>query len=354
MELTFRWYGEKDLISLKYIKQIPKVTGIVSALYDLNVGDVWPIDKLKYLKQKIHTERLKLSVIESIPVHEDIKLGNSNRDKLIDNYCQSIRNIGSLGIQILCYNFMPVFDWVRTNLAMKNPNGSNSLSFDNSKLKEIDFKTNSLDLPGWAPSYTKKELNNFFSAYSKVDDETLWLNLEYFLKRVIPIAEESGVKMAIHPDDPPWSIFGLPRIITDGSALDRLIKIIDSPSNGITFCTGSLGANIEMDLVKAIRKFSALNRIPFVHFRNVKHTNEYSFYESKHPTEFGDVNMYEVIKALIENGFDGAIRPDHGRMIWGESGRPGYDYMIVLWVLCIYQVFGKVLIKLFELFEKKR
>jgi len=324
MELTFRWYGEKDLISLKYIKQIPKVTGIVSALYDVAVGDIWPIDKMQSIKKKIEAEGLKFSVIESIPVHEDIKLGNSNRDKLIDNYCKNIKNMGSLGIQILCYNFMPVFDWVRTDLARKNPNGSNSLSYDHSKLKEIDFKKNSLDLPGWATSYTKKELNNFFSAYSKVDEETLWLNLEYFLKKVIPVAEESGVKMAIHPDDPPWSIFGLPRIITDEVALNRLVKIIDSPSNGITFCTGSLGANLNMDLVKAIRKFGTLNRIPFVHFRNVKHTDKYSFYESEHPTEFGDVNMYGVIKTLIEIGFDGAIRPDHGRMIWGETGRPGY------------------------------
>lgn len=324
MEITFSWYGEKDPIPLKYIKQIPKVTGIVSALNDVTVGDIWPIDKIQYIKKKIESDGLNFSVIESIPVHEDIKLGNSNRDMLIDNYCQSIRNMGSLGIQILCYNFMPVFDWVRTDLAMKNPDGSNSLSYDNSKLKEIDLNKISLDLPGWATIYTKKELQDFLNAYSEVDDETFWLNLEYFLKRVIPVAEESEVKMAIHPDDPPWSIFGLPRIITDEVALDRLVKIIDSPSNGITFCTGSLGANLKMDPVKAIRKFGTLNRIPFVHFRNIKHTDKYSFYESEHPTEFGDVNMYGVIKTLIEIGFDGAIRPDHGRMIWEETGRPGY------------------------------
>ncbi len=340
MEIAFRWYVDKDHIPLKYIKQIPKVTGIVSALNDVTVGDIWPIDKIKYIKQKIESEGLKFSVIESIPVHEDIKLGNSNRDMLIDNYCQSIKNMGSLGIQILCYNFMPVFDWVRTDLAMKNPNGSNSLSYDNSKLKEIDLNKISLDLPDWATNYTEEELQNYLNAYSEVDDETLWLNLEYFLKKVIPVAEESGVKMAIHPDDPPWSIFGLPRIITDEDALDRLVKIIDSPSNGITFCTGSLGANLNMDLVKAIRKFGALDRIPFVHFRNVKHTDKYSFYETKHPTEFGDVNMYEILKALTEIGFVGVIRPDHGRMIWGETGRPGYGlydralgvmYLVGLW-----------------------
>ena len=248
--------------------------------------------------------------------------------------------MGSLGIKVLCYNFMPVFDWVRTDLAMKYSDGSNSLSFDNSKLKEIDFEKMALDLPGWATYYTKKELQNYLNAYSKVDNETLWLNLEYFLKRIIPIAEKNGVRMAIHPDDPPWSIFGLPRIITDETALDRLVRIIDSPSNGITFCTGSFGANLKMDLIKAIRKFGSLDRIPFVHFRNVKHTEGKTFYESKHPTEFGDVNMYEVVKALIDIGFDGVIRPDHGRMIWGETGRPGYGlydralgttYLVGLW-----------------------
>jgi mannonate dehydratase len=340
MELAFRWYGDKDPIPLKYIKQIPKVTSIVSALHDISVGDIWSIEKLKSIKAKIEKEGLKLSVIESIPIHEDIKLGNPNRDLLIDNYCQSIRNMGSLGIEILCYNFMPVFDWVRTDLARKNPDGSNSLSFDNSHLKKINFDEITLDLPGWATHYTKEELQNYLSAYSKIDNETLWQNLEYFLRKVVPIAEESRVKMAIHPDDPPWSIFGLPRIITDETALDRLVDIIDSPSNGITFCTGSFGANLKMDIVKAIRKFGTSNHIPFVHFRNVKHTEGKNFYESKHPTEFGDVNMYEVVKALIDVGFDGIIRPDHGRMIWGETGRPGYGlydralgvtYLLGLW-----------------------
>lgn len=324
MELAFRWYGNKDPIPLKYIKQIPKVTGIVSALNDVTVGSVWSIEKLKSLKKQIEEEGLKFSVIESIPVHEDIKLGNPNRDLLIDNYCQSIENMGSLGIHVLCYNFMPVFDWIRTDLAMEGSDGSKSLSFNNSQLDEINFNKLSLNLPGWATHYTREELQNYLNAYSNVDSKALWSNLKYFLKKVIPIAEENGVRMAIHPDDPPWSIFRLPRIITDELALDRLIKIIDSPSNGITFCTGSFGANSRMDLVKAIHKFGSLNRIPFVHFRNVKHTEGNNFYESKHPTEFGDVNMYEVVKALIEIGFDGVVRPDHGRMIWGETGRPGY------------------------------
>ncbi len=324
MEIAFRWFGEDDPIPLEYIRQIPKVTGVVSALYDIPAGDIWPFNKIKTLKNKIEAERLKFSVIESIPVHEDIKLGNSNRDLLIENYCQSIQNMGYLGIKYLCYNFMPVFDWFRTDLARSNPDGSNSLSYDHGQLNNVNLKSASLELPGWSVNYTKKDLRNLLNAYSRVDEEALWSNLEYFLKRVVPIAEESGVKMGIHPDDPPWSIFGLPRIITDEEALDRLVKIVDSPSNGITFCTGSLGANLQIDLVKAIRRFGALGRIPFVHFRNVKHIEGRVFYESKHPTEFGDINMYKVIKALVEVDFDGVIRPDHGRMIWGETGKPGY------------------------------
>ncbi|MFX1302379.1 MAG: mannonate dehydratase [Promethearchaeota archaeon] len=324
MEMTFRWYGDDDPIPLAYIKQIPRVAGIVSALYDVQIGEIWPIEKLNLVKKKIEAVGLKFSVIESLPVHEDIKLGSSTRDEFIDKYSQSIRNIGSLGIKIICYNFMPVFDWMRSDLAMKSPDGSNVLSYNHKQVKNIDLGKESLELPGWATQYTKKELEKLLDAYSKINEETLWSNLEYFLKRVIPVAEECGVKMGIHPDDPPWSIFNLPRIITEEAALDRFVKLIDSPSNGITFCTGTLSANPKVDLVKSIRKYGAMDRIPFAHCRNIKRTGEYSFYEVEHPTEFGDVNMYEVIKAFIEVGFTGAIRPDHGRMIWGEHGKPGY------------------------------
>lgn len=324
MELTFRWYGDNDPISLKYIKQIPRVTGIVSALYDVPVGDIWPVEKLLFLKKKILSAGLNFSVIESIPVHEDIKLGRSNRDDLIENYCQSIRNMGSLGIMILCYNFMPVFDWTRSNLAMELPDGSTCLCYDNQKIKEIDLKKKSLDLPGWATNYTQKQLQTLLKAYEEIDDDALWSNLKYFLERVVPVAEESNVKMGIHPDDPPWSIFNLPRIITDENSLDRLVKIVDNKANGITFCTGSFGPNSKMDIIKCIYKYGRMDRIPFAHCRNIKRTGDFSFCEVQHPTEFGDINMYEVIKAYIKVGFTGAIRPDHGRMIWDEIGRPGY------------------------------
>lgn len=340
MEMTFRWFGENDPIPLEYIRQIPKVTGIVSALYDVAVGAIWPVGKLNKLKKTIESAGLNFSVIESIPVHEDIKLGRPNRDELIENYCQSIKNMGSLGIKVLCYNFMPVFDWFRTDFAMENPDGSYCLSYVHKELTNIDPKKGSLELPGWATHYTKKELTDLLDAYSEINEEDLWSNLEYFLKRVVPVAEDSGVKMGIHPDDPPWSIFGLPRIITNKKALDRVIKVVNSTSNGITFCSASLGLNSNIDLASCIRKYGAMDRIPFAHCRNIKKTGKFDFHESKHPTEFGDVNMYEIVKAYIEIGFKGAMRPDHGRMIWGESGRPGYGlydralgaiYLIGLW-----------------------
>ena len=324
MEMTFRWYGDNDPIPLKYIKQIPRVTGIVSALYDISIGDIWPVKKIHALKRKIESVGLNFTVIESIPIHEDIKLGLPTRDKYIDNYCQSIRNMGSLGIGILCYNFMPVFDWTRTELNFEISDGSNVLSYDHEQLKSIDLREESLELPGWATHYTKKELDGLLNAYSNIDEEKLWTNLAYFLKKVIPVAEEYDVKMGNHPDDPPWSILNLPRIITDEAALERFVNMVDSPSNGITFCTGTLGANPKIDLIKSIRKFGKMERIPFVHCRNIKHTSEYSFHEVGHTTEFGDIDMYEVIKTLVEVEFKGAIRPDHGRMIWGERGRPGY------------------------------
>jgi mannonate dehydratase len=324
MKITFRWYGKNDSISLEYIKQIPKVDGIVSALYNIPVGEIWPIEKLRKLKNQIESVGLNFSVIESIPVHEDIKLGKNTKDKFIDNYSKNIQNIGNLGIKVLTYNFMPVFDWTRTDLSMKNPDGSTSLSYEQSKIEKIDLSKGTSDLPGWAASYSPLELKNLLNAYQKINSEDLWNNLEYFLENVIPIAEKADVKMAIHPDDPPWSIFNLPRIIINEDALERLIRIVDSPSNGITFCTGSFGPNLKMDLIKSIRRFGLLGKIPFLHFRNIKRINEYSFKEVAHPTEYGDIDMYNIVKTLVDIDFDGFIRPDHGRMIWDEKGKPGY------------------------------
>lgn len=324
MKITFRWYGLDDPIALQYIRQIPAVSGIVSAIYDVPVGEIWPIDKILHLKKGIEEKGLSLSVIESIPVHEDIKLGLSTRDEYIDNYIQSIRNMGQAEIPVLCYNFMPVFDWTRTDLEKVLEDGSNALSYDHEEALKINLEKDSLSLPGWGAHYTREELNRLLNLYHERDEEAIWQNLSYFLKAVVPEAEKAGVKMAIHPDDPPWSIFGLPRIITDEAALTRLTQIVDSPSNGITFCTGSLGPNSKMNLTRALDKFSAQEKVHFVHMRNIKREGDHSFHETKHLSASGDVDMFAIMKTLHENNFTGFIRPDHGRMIWGETGKPGY------------------------------
>jgi mannonate dehydratase len=324
MQMTFRWFGPSDPIPLRHIRQIPGVTGVVSALYDVPVGNAWPKERLASLADQIDAAGLELAVVESIPVHEDIKLGRPSRDRLVDAYCESVRAMGELGIGVLCYNFMPIFDWTRTDLAEVQADGSTALSYDERALARIDLSRGTGDLPGWATAYTAPELAALLDAYKSVDTERLWENLAYFLQRVVPEAERAGVRMAIHPDDPPWPIFGLPRIVTDGPSLDRLTRIVDSPANGITFCTGSLGSSPDNDLPAIARRLGDRRRINFAHCRNVKRTGERQFRESPHPSRFGDVDMLAVLGALYETGFTGPMRPDHGRMIWGETGRPGY------------------------------
>ncbi|MGZ8412989.1 MAG: mannonate dehydratase [Gemmatirosa sp.] len=324
MEMTFRWFGPDDPIPLAHVRQIPGVQGVVSALYDVSVGDAWPREKLARLAETVDAAGLRLSVVESIPVHEDIKLGRPTRDRLIDAYCASVEAMGALGIPVLCYNFMPIFDWTRTDLAMPMPDGSTALSYDEAALARIDLSRGTGDLPGWATAYTADELSALLAAYREVDAERLWEHLAYFLERVAPVAERVNVKMAIHPDDPPWPIFGLPRIITDGAAFDRLCDLVDSPANGVTFCTGSLGAAPTNDLPAIARRIGARGRIHFAHCRNVRITGERCFNEAPHPSRFGHVDFHAVLRALRDTGFSGPMRPDHGRMIWGETGRPGY------------------------------
>jgi mannonate dehydratase len=322
--MTFRWFGASDPIPLEYIRQIPGVRGVVTALYDVPVGDVWPLDKFLRVADAVNQAGLSISVIESIPVHEDIKLGRPTRDRLADQYCESIRHMGELGIPVLCYNFMPIFDWTRTDLAMRMPDGSTALAYDDAALSRIELSRGTGDLPGWATAYDASSLNALIESYKQVNDERLWENFAWFLERVVPAAESANVKLAIHPDDPPWPIFGLPRIITNAAALERLTRIVDSPANGVTFCTGSLGASPDNDLPAMIRSLGARGRIHFMHCRNVKRTGERQFNEVPHPSEFGSVDMLAVMRALRDVGFTGPMRPDHGRMIWGEQGRPGY------------------------------
>lgn len=322
MEMTFRWYGDSDPISLEYIRQIPGMKGIVSAIYDIPVGEAWPLERIEQLKKEVEDAGLKLSVIESVPVHEDIKLGKPSRDQYIENYKETIRNLGKAGVPVVCYNFMPVFDWTRSELEYELEDGSTALIFDEEKVRQMDPRT--LSLPGWDESYTPEEMNQLMDEYKEVDEEKLWENLEYFIKEIIPVAEEAGVKMAIHPDDPPYSIFGLPRIITGGEALQRFIKLYDSEYNGVTLCVGSFASDPKNDAVAILRDMLEEERVHFVHARNVKLVGGKSFEESAHLSEKGSIDMYEVVKALSDHDYTGPIRPDHGRMIWGETGKAGY------------------------------
>lgn len=338
MKLTFRWYGEDDPVTLSEIRQIPCMSGIVSAVYSTPVGEVWPEETIAALKQQAETNGLAFEVVESVPVHEEIKLGGKDAPRLIENYCENVRRLGRAGVKVICYNFMPVFDWLRSELKRPHPDGSNSLAYDHRTVLQMNPAAGGLSLPGWDESYSVSGLKALLKRYEAVDEETLWKNLTVFLKAVVPVAEESGVKMAIHPDDPPWGMFGLPRIVTCEENLSRLLSIVDSEANGLTFCTGSLGANPENDLPRMIRAFA--KRIHFVHLRNILLTGERCFEETAHPSSCGSLDMYAIVKALWDSGFDGYVRPDHGRMIWGEEGRPGYglydralgaSYILGLW-----------------------
>lgn len=324
MEMTFRWYGKEDPVTLKKIRQIPLMKGIVSAIYDIPVGEVWSREKIRQLKQSVEEENLTLSVVESVPVHEDIKLGKATRDALIDNYIKTLTNLAQEGIRVVCYNFMPVFDWTRTQLDYSYEDGSTALIFDVDALEQLDPSNGELRLPGWDSSYQAEQLAVIMQEYQDMDDETLWSNLSYFIQRVIPEAEKLGIKLALHPDDPPFSIFGLPRIITDLSAVERFLNIYDSPSNCMTLCVGSFASRPDNDAVEILRYALQRQRVAFVHARNVKVSENYSFKETAHPSSYGSIDMYEVVKVLHEFGYTGPIRPDHGRMIWKEEGRAGY------------------------------
>ncbi len=349
MRIVFRWYGEKfDTVTLEQIRQIPGVEGVVGALFDVPVGEVWPFDKIMQLKQKVEQSGLKLEVIESVNVHEDIKLGLSTRDKYIENYSQTLINLSKAGIKVVVYNFMPVFDWVRTDLRKKLPDGSEVMEYDHRFIegrgpKELveEFRRGSQGfiLAGWEWSRLEK-LSEILKMYEDVDEERLFQNLIYFLKNVIPICEKVGIKLAIHPDDPPWSVFGLPRIVTCKENIERILRAVESPCNGITFCIGSLGVNRKNNLPEMIRYFGSMGRIHFVHLRNVKITGEKMFYESAHPSFCGSYDMFEIVKALYDVKFDGYMRPDHGRTIWNEKSIPGYGlydralgiaYILGLW-----------------------
>lgn len=320
MKMTFRWYGESDCIPLSYIRQIPNMSGVVTAVYDVPVGEVWPCEKIARLKELCEQAGLEMEVIESVPVHEDIKLGKPSRDRLIANYAETIRNLGKFGVRCICYNFMPVFDWFRTDLHYVQKNGAVCLAYKEADFQKLD--KHNLRLPGWDESYTPEELGGLLKEYENISHEQLFENLVYFLNGIMPACDETGINMAIHPDDPPWDIFGLPRIVTGAESYEKMINAVPNIHNGFTFCTGSLGAGRFNDLPKMAEKYA--KRIYFAHLRQLKFVNETDFYENGHQTKDGNVDIYAIVKALEENGFTGYVRPDHGRNIWGEEGKPGY------------------------------
>lgn len=323
MKLTFRWYGETDCIPLSYIRQIPNMSGVVTAVYDVPVGEKWLLSSVEKTVGLAKEAGLNADVIESIPVHEDIKLGRGDRDRYIDNYIANIRTVAKCGVKCVCYNFMPVFDWLRTDMHHKNADGSDSLSYSHDDFVKVD--PNDLHLPGWDESYTPEELQNLLAAYKNVSHEQLFENLVYFLEKIIPVCEEVGVVMAIHPDDPPWDVFGLPRIVSNEQDLDRMFAAVPSRANGLTLCAGSLGAGRSNDVVRLAGKYAAMGLVHFVHLRNVKYTDDTdSFCETGHCSADGSLDMAGIVSALVDNGFDGYVRPDHGRNIWNEGGKPGY------------------------------
>lgn len=331
MKMTFRWFGEGfDSVTLEQIRQIPGMKGIITTLYDTKPGDAWDIQAIKDMKKKVEDAGLELSGIESVNIHDAIKIGSPDRDRYIANYITTLERLGSQGINMICYNFMPVFDWTRTNLAKERADGSTVLAYDQNLIDQInptemferlDSDSNGFILPGWEPE-RMKTVKDLFEQYSVVDNEKLFENLVYFLNAIMPTCDKYDINMAIHIDDPAWSVFGLPRIITDKAAILRLMEAVPNPHNGVTLCVGSLSSNPDNDIPDIIR--SLKGRIHFAHVRNTKHTAPGVFEEAAHYQADGSVDMYGVMKALVDIGFDGPIRPDHGRAIWGEVSMPGY------------------------------
>ena len=224
---------------------------------------------------------------------------------------------------MICYNFMPVFDWTRTTLDRRMADGSTTLAFSAGEADRMDV-SRGLSLPGWDASYWPEELKALLAEYASLGEQRLWGNLAYFLEAIIPVAQEAGMRMAIHPDDPPRPIFGLPRIVKNREDLARLLKLVDLPANGLTLCSGSLGAGPENDVEALVREFGAMKRIHFAHLRNVKVNPAGDFEETAHLSSCGSLDLAAIVKAYHDVGFDGYVRPDHGRMIWGETGKPGY------------------------------
>ena len=330
MKMGFRWFGEgNDSIKLSDIKQIPGVTSIVWSLHHKLPGEVWETDEIAQVQKQLAPYEFDMDVVESVNIHDDIKTAGPGRDQYIANYIQTIKNLSTFGVKVICYNFMPIFDWTRTDLFFPLEDGSTALYYEKEKILDdpkqmaeyILSMQGGMTFPGWEPERMER-LDELFAAYKNVSKEQLWANLICFLQALMPTCRECGIKMAIHPDDPPWDIFGLPRLIVDEAAIDRLICTIDDPHNCLTLCSGSFSASPKNNVADMVRKYCS--RIAFAHIRNVRHFPNGDFSEVSHRDCDGDSGILDIVKAYHDCGYEGYVRPDHGRHIWNEKCRPGY------------------------------
>ncbi|MDR1410797.1 MAG: mannonate dehydratase [Spirochaetaceae bacterium] len=331
MQMTMRWFGTGyDTVTLEQIRQIPGVTGVITTLYGTLPGEAWEREAILALKKDAEDAGLSVAGIESVNIHDAIKTGAPERDKYIDNYITTLERLGEAGIRLVCYNFMPVFDWTRTDLARKRTDNSTTLAY-NQKLIDslepgalndsISSQSKGFVLAGWEPGRLG-HLKELFELYRGIDREKLFANLEYFIERVMPVCGKYDINMAIHPDDPAWPVFGLPRIVTGKEDLLRITGFTGDTHHGVTLCTGSLGTNPANDIPGIIRTLKG--RIHFAHVRNLRHNGPGDFEECAHLSGDGSLDMFAIMKAFHDIGYDGPVRPDHGRAIWGEAAMPGY------------------------------